>query len=490
MSPSTDPNHTHDAPGQGTTPFPVALGTSFVPLFASLTGTQEVPSNTSTARGFSSLALNTAGDALSYSLTVSGLDFGRVLGTTPFTSDTSDDVTLIHIHDGDRGVNGPVALSLFQAGAANQDADDFKIVRNADNSVTLSGIWEQTDASTLPLSNFANEIRGAKQDVGLYWNVHTTRNPGGEVRGQLQPSKPVNLSASLTGTQEVPPNTSRATGSSSLALNAAGDALRYSLTVSGVDFGRVLGTTPFTPDTSDDVTLIHIHDGDRGVNGPVALSLFQAGAANQDADDFKIVRNADNSVTLSGIWEQTDASTLPLSNFVGEIQSATPNQDVGLYWNVHTTRNPGGEVRGQLQISQQQGGAKDAITGTKGNDRLVGTGGRDVMKGLAGNDVIRGLGGNDVIDGGIGKDRIDGGLGRNTLTGKGGADVFVLRKGNGLNIVTDFKGNDRMALTNGLQFGSLTISQQGRNTLIRDGQDQLARLIGVRANTITASDFV
>ncbi|MBD3885239.1 CHRD domain-containing protein [Phormidium tenue FACHB-886] len=321
-------------------------------------------------------------------------------------------------------------------------------------------------------------------------HTHSTPN-------QVSTSSPVSrtaniipLSASLTGTQEVPPNTSRARGSSSLALNAAGNALSYSLTVSGVDFGRVLGTAPFTPDTGDDVTLIHIHDGDRGVNGPVALSLFQAGAANQDADDFKIVRNADSSVTLSGIWEQSDTTTLPLSNFVNEIRSASANQDVGLYWNVHTTRNPGGEVRGQLQASQQQAGSTDALTGSKGNDRLVGTGGNDVMKGLAGNDTIRGLGGNDRIDGGIGRDRIDGGGGTNTLTGKGGADVFVMRQGNGLNIIRDFKANDRMDLVNDLEFENLTVSQQGRNTVILDGQDQLARLIGVQANSITASVFV
>jgi len=164
---------------------------------------------------------------------------------------------------------------------------------------------------------------------------------------------PVALNSLLSGTQEVPLFTgTAATGVSSLSLNEAGDALAYSLTLNGLDFGTLLGTDPQTLDTSDDVTRIHIHAGARGENGPVALGLFDLvapAAGGQDADDLTIVENPDGSVTLSGVWEPTDPALISLSEFVEDIRTAAPGDGLDLYWNVHTERFPGGEIRGQLQ---------------------------------------------------------------------------------------------------------------------------------------------
>jgi sugar lactone lactonase YvrE len=166
----------------------------------------------------------------------------------------------------------------------------------------------------------------------------------------------VDLNAIVSGLQEVPTFTgSGATGVSSLSLNEAGDALSYSLTLTGLDFGDLLGTGPQTADDGDDVTRIHIHAGARGENGPVALGLFDLVAAEadgQDADDFSVVENPDGSVTLSGVWEPTDAASLPLSDFVSAIQAAESGEDLDLYWNIHTERFPGGEIRGQIQAGE------------------------------------------------------------------------------------------------------------------------------------------
>jgi Ca2+-binding RTX toxin-like protein len=165
-------------------------------------------------------------------------------------------------------------------------------------------------------------------------------------------SEAVPLNSVVSSAQEVPFAGSGATGISSLSLNEAGDALSYSLTVDGLDFGNLLGTDPKTPDTGDDVTRIHIHAGARGENGPVAIGLFDLVAPavdGQDADDFMVVENEDGTVTLSGVWEQTDETALPLDQFVDEIRQAKPGEDLDLYWNVHTEQFPGGEIRGQLQ---------------------------------------------------------------------------------------------------------------------------------------------
>ncbi len=170
---------------------------------------------------------------------------------------------------------------------------------------------------------------------------------------------PVTLSSVLTGDQEVPgPGDADAMGFSSLMLNEAGDALSYELTVSGLDFGLLLGTEPQTPETGDDVNRIHLHDGVRGEGGPVAFGLFDLvapQAGGQDADDLMVVDNGDGSVTLTGIWEESDPALIPLSEFVEEIRTADNGEDVGLYWNVHTEEFPGGAIRGQLQIGDLDG---------------------------------------------------------------------------------------------------------------------------------------
>jgi CHRD domain/RTX calcium-binding nonapeptide repeat (4 copies) len=300
----------------------------------------------------------------------------------------------------------------------------------------------------------------------------------------------VALTSSLTGDQEVvvagapSPASTAAKGTSKLVLNAAGDALEYSVTVSGIDFGAVLGTEPMTPQKDDDLVFAHIHAGPRGVNAPVIFTLTDAGKTD-DKDDFKVVRNADNSVTFTGVWEQTDNGKL--SSVVDQIRSAQPGQDIDLYWNFHTTEFMGGELRGQLQGEPQAGVTpppspqkNSVIKGSQGNDKLLGTRADDILRGFEGNDTIRGLGGND---------RINGGNGRNILFGNGGSDVFKLKKGADMNIIKDYKSIDRLSLGNGMQFDDLTISQQGRSTMISAGQDVLAKLNGVTSNQITESSF-
>ncbi|MGB7273222.1 MAG: spondin domain-containing protein, partial [Geitlerinemataceae cyanobacterium] len=277
---------------------------------------------------------------------------------------------------------------------------------------------------------------------------------------------PVSLSSILNGVQEVPlPTNSAATGSSFLTLNETGNALEYSLTVSGLDFGQLLGTAPQTSDPGDDVTRLHIHNGERGVNGPVAFGLFDLvapEAGGQDADDLEILANPDGSVTLSGIWEETDPALIPLSQFVSEIRDAEPGEDIGLYWNVHTNRFPGGEIRGQIQVEEVE---VNTILGSRDRDTLIGTEGNDLIRGLKESDELFGNGGDDELRGGRGEDLLSGGAGEDTLRGdrgddfiNGGVDSDSLRGGKGddtfffgsdllddrsdLDVIADFESGD------------------------------------------------
>ena len=371
-----------------------------------------------------------------------------------------------------------------------------------------------------------------------FFNADFTAPDYQAARIQVFLNEPVNLSSTLTGDQEVPePTGSTATGTSVLTLNEAGDALEYDLTVSGLDFWQLLGTEPQTPDTADDVTRIHIHNAETGVNGPVAFGLFDLvapAAGGQDADDLTVVDNGDGSVTLSGIWEETDPALIPLSTFVDDIRDAEVGEDVDLYWNVHTEGFPGGEIRGQLMINDPLAGddevvgteANETLSGGNGNDTVAGGLGNDLIEGNNGDDVLRGdlnsrspggsNGGDDTLLGGAGNDRLggkggndqlfgeagndslwgdvgddllDGGEGDDQLFGGPGADQFVLAAGNGTDSIEDFEVGIDLLFLNSLSVEQLELTQNGSNVEISvlDTTELLATVAGVDVNDLSAS---
>ena len=183
---------------------------------------------------------------------------------------------------------------------------------------------------------------------------------------------PVDITSTLDGSQEVTPGDPNATGNSVLTLNDLGDSLQYSLTVSGLDFGAnsLIAGGPQTADPNDDVTRIHIDNEARGANGPVVFSLFDIVTpelgnvldiqGNQD-EDLIVTLNHDGSVTLTGVWEQTDPATTALSEFVDEIRNGQVGEDLDFYWNVHTNGFPGGAIRGQLVVTEAVSG--DVMSG-------------------------------------------------------------------------------------------------------------------------------
>jgi Ca2+-binding RTX toxin-like protein len=79
------------------------------------------------------------------------------------------------------------------------------------------------------------------------------------------------------------------------------------------------------------------------------------------------------------------------------------------------------------------------------------------------------------------------------LTGGSGNDVFLLNQSLGSDIITDFrKGEDLIGLNPALSFNQLSITSSNNQALISvTGTNQLlAKLNGVAANALTASDFV
>ena len=117
-------------------------------------------------------------------------------------------------------------------------------------------------------------------------------------------------SASLSASNEVPPNSSPATGSFSATLGAG--EITYQLTWSNL-------TTP--------AVAAHIHVAPPGVNGPIVIPLSVSAAT-------------------SGSTNATITVDQALINQI----SASPG---GYYVNVHSTLYPGGEIRGQLSCGAE-----------------------------------------------------------------------------------------------------------------------------------------
>ena len=125
--------------------------------------------------------------------------------------------------------------------------------------------------------------------------------------------------AELTAAQENPPLTSPGTGRAVVLVSRAGDRVDVSVTVSGLE----------------NVTQAHIHRAPRGTNGGVIFWLWQL--------NNPIYPAAPNQLGKSWLSPSVESRDQPLSQQVLDDLRAG-----NLYVNFHTTRNPGGEIRGQL----------------------------------------------------------------------------------------------------------------------------------------------
>jgi len=183
--------------------------------------------------------------------------------------------TQAHIHSGAPGVAGPVEIPLTGGPT----------------------IWRVPQGTVLTEDQFAKLSAGE-----LYFNVHSAKAPGGEIRGQL--TQQVRF-ASLSGDNESPATGSTASGTGYLGLNPATGAISGFVRTSGV-----IGIAA------------HIHIGAAGANGLVIVPLAETAPG-------------------SGIWAVPAGATLTA-------EQITAFNNNGLYFNVHSDAFPGGEIRGQI----------------------------------------------------------------------------------------------------------------------------------------------
>ena len=133
--------------------------------------------------------------------------------------------------------------------------------------------------------------------------------------------------ARLIGAQEVPPVTTDASAVALFQLNPDG-SLSYELRATG---------------PIQNATAAHIHLGARAQNGPVVLFLFgPSPGQNFQAGDL----------IASGTAHDSDVR--PQSRFNATIADLAERMRQGrAYANLHTTANPGGEIRGQIIVTDR-----------------------------------------------------------------------------------------------------------------------------------------
>ncbi len=151
------------------------------------------------------------------------------------------------------------------------------------------------------------------------------------------------LKARLRGVQEVPPVASAATGSFAALISADGMSITYKLTYANLNA---------------QVLVSHIHFAFPKENGGVVVFLCgpAAGAPGGPPAGFP------NPPACPDTTSGTVTGTVTAANVVGpNAQGITPAMDFAkliqaihegaAYVNVHSTRSPGGEIRGQVHSS-------------------------------------------------------------------------------------------------------------------------------------------
>jgi hypothetical protein len=120
--------------------------------------------------------------------------------------------------------------------------------------------------------------------------------------------------ATLSGANEVPAQTTTATGTATLTHNNG--SVDFSIQVNGITA----------------VTGAHIHSGAAGANGPVRVTLF-GGPTTGDL----------TGSLAQGTFRASDVTGISFDDLLNEMRNGSA------YVNVHTTAAPDGLIRGQIQ---------------------------------------------------------------------------------------------------------------------------------------------
>ncbi len=160
----------------------------------------------------------------------------------------------------------------------------------------------------------------------------------------------------LDSSQEVFPGGQSAlslVGSGTLALTQDGsNHLSFNLVFEdGIDFGDfVTNTIPpavgsgIDPETAS-VAALHIHNAARGANGGIVFGIL---SPSSDLDGDTQVLASSLGTSVLGEWDSGEGNNADLDDFVAALLAAQPGEELDLYFNLHTSDDPAGAIRGQI----------------------------------------------------------------------------------------------------------------------------------------------
>lgn len=284
-------------------------------------------------------------------------------------------------------------------------------------------------------ANIANGAAFVEQALqgNLYYNIHTSDFPGGEIRGQLLVDsvetehgiRTVTLSGGLDAAQEPGPiSDSEATGEATVVItqNLHTGEVTYSSELSVVGLNEADLNTPI-PGV---VSAIHLHNAPAGNNGPVVQDTLVDAGATLDV-------NATGGTGVIG-------------------------QDV---------------IDNQIEVDVLQ--SIENVIGSDDGDIIIGSDLDNKLSGGDGDDLISGEGGNDILIGGA------------------GSDTFTFGANFGDDVIQDFEvGLDQLQFGDfGPDFGgAVNVAQDGNDAVISFGTEGSVRLAGVNTTELTEDDFV
>ncbi|WP_170789831.1 beta strand repeat-containing protein [Ruegeria lacuscaerulensis] len=359
------------------------------------------------------------------------------LGTTngDISGGAGDDVLIAG--DADNVITGGLGNDFIDGGEGIDTADfsdldvavEVSLDANGNGTATRDTGFNVTitDAVVAAPDQFGSSITNGAEFVeqavqgNLYYNIHTSDFPAGEIRGQLLVDsdvtengiRTVTLSGGLDASQEPGPTSdSEATGQATLVVtqNLETGEVTYSseLSVTGLNEADLLTPIPGV------VSAVHLHNAPAGQNGPVVQdTLVDAGATldteatggtgviGEDVIDNQI--EVDILRSIERVVGSDDSDTIDVSSFDGvtvdlDLSGPSPNpagsgdegpQDGAIIQN--------GQIVAEVDDFEN-------VVGSDGDDLILGNNEFNILDGGAGNDAIHSFGGADVIIGGEGID--------------------------------------------------------------------------------------
>lgn len=230
---------------------------------------------------------------------------------------------------------------------------------------------------------------------------------------------------------------------------------KHSLFYDGAS-GQIVRSIQFGRYTLGDTTDIAGQTTIKGTAASETITLSYR-ASNEEgfaiAGGAGLIHSTSAGTTVNGVaWEATDTVDVAATIDAGAGNDIVHGGDLGnnifggegndtLYGGVLDDWLLGGDGDDDLYAGASAGatgGNGNYLNGGAGNDDLFGAEGSDWLEGGDGVDVLAGAGGDDILSGGAGA--------ADSLSGGAGDDSYILRLGDGADIVTDVD-NDALALS-------------------------------------------